>query len=246
MTRTGLIAMAMLVGMALAIPVDADDWGSTRSFEQAYSLSPTTSLTGLTGGCLENGLCPYAGVLMCAPNGWLRLRASGTGGGGDGPGPLDLQQTSLVPSSGVGGACLDINLNAGDNVTIGVDDEVADAVSVAACQDGDGDGLCREDVGSGDFWALADCLAPGDSLDFQAVGRGRLQVFVLSRLDTELPCAASAGMVAVAVNIQGRPPECSDLQDNDGDGFTDWSGGDPECDDPFDDTEDPPPIWIGN
>lgn len=138
-------------------------------------------------------------------------------------------------TTGLGGSCAPTFVDFGEIIHVEAFDVATPEVRFMACVDGDFDGVCRPEFPNDRIY-IEPCNDGNNVLDVQHNGAfGVLDIYVLNGV-LPTPCLPRQGSVWGWVE---RPPECSDLRDNDGDGAIDYPL-DPDCDGPFDTTERPP------
>ncbi len=152
---------------------------------------------------------------------------------------------------GTGGACPDIIVEPGDEVSIFICETGADSVaqqgrecddvSFAACVDGNGNGLCRPEEEADSLFVHTCGEGNGAHLRFthdDSKDRGNLVIWIMQETGGNAQvCPAVTGWIHTLVAHPTQPiHECMDGLDNDGDGWIDWPA-DPGCDSPDDDVE---------
>lgn len=134
-----------------------------------------------------------------------------------------------------GGSCAPTFVDQGETIQIDLQDESIPEVRFMACVDGDWDGICRPEFPADRIY-IEPCTDGDNRLTVPHRGpMGALDVYVLHGLENG--CIPTRGLLD---GLLHRPqPECSDLQDNDGDGAADYPL-DNDCSSPFDNIERPP------
>lgn len=134
-----------------------------------------------------------------------------------------------------GGACPQIVVNRGDSLTVHVEDNTFTDVAFAVCVDTNWDSVCRPEIP--DDWLYFSTCPNGGILALTHNGPpGPMLIFLMAQADLSDVCSATSGFFSGLLSgSTTRGPECSDGDDNDGDGSFDLA--DAECLGPSDDDE---------